>query len=443
MNLANNKHQLSGLLVNGLQKRLLLFLLMANLFSVFMVFSGLSPFTDRVAAWCEPNATIFNNSETFTEECKLGNLSEIEKLPAGRVLTNSEYDSKIEQCRNGDAGGWDNSPSELHYSDDERRARCANAIVSCQKYAIDVADCTPNNVKTMSGSECNSGRLSGNGNDDCQRLKEMNGAHIDEIKESVCGGEADNAAGAQATNDCKAAVSSQCLQNVLNDDGTVKGNSFDDAQKCAVRESRELAKSPEVCESRGGIWIDKQYDDPTGGNSDVSAGCKNQGTDLINEEACKAGAASSGKRLVWKQTGGLDTSKPQDDDFGCVDLDNPDGEDNDNPDDPTAGPGGKTPTGSTKQCGSNAKVNLLECGSEGGGTALGNVLRIFVIVLSFGVGVAAVGGLAWSAIQYASASDNQGNVSAARERIRNIVIGLFLFGFLIAITNWLVPGGVL
>ena len=65
-----------------------------------------------------------------------------------------------------------------------------------------------------------------------------------------------------------------------------------------------------------------------------------------------------------------------------------------------------------------------------------------MIVLSFGVGIAATGSIAYSAIRYAGARDNQSDVSLARERIRNVVIGLLLYGFLIAIANWLVPGGI-
>lgn len=97
--------------------------------------------------------------------------------------------------------------------------------------------------------------------------------------------------------------------------------------------------------------------------------------------------------------------------------------------------------GGKKKCG-QASTNIIGCGSDQGATALSNVLRIFVIVLTFGVGIAAVASIAYSAIRYAGARDNQSDVSLARERIRNVVIGLLLYGFLIAIANWLVPGGI-
>lgn len=95
----------------------------------------------------------------------------------------------------------------------------------------------------------------------------------------------------------------------------------------------------------------------------------------------------------------------------------------------------------TGKCG-DARTNIISCEGQGG-TALGNVLRIFVIVLSISIGIGAVGGLAYAAMLYAKAEDNSGNVSTARTLILNIVIGLFLYGFMLAIIQWLVPGGVI
>ncbi len=97
--------------------------------------------------------------------------------------------------------------------------------------------------------------------------------------------------------------------------------------------------------------------------------------------------------------------------------------------------------GTGKNCG-EAETVLVTCKGEGV-QAIGDVLRIIITVLSILIGVAAVGGLAWASILYAKAQDNAGNVSEARELIRNIVIGLLLYGFLVAIVNWLVPGGVI
>jgi hypothetical protein len=96
---------------------------------------------------------------------------------------------------------------------------------------------------------------------------------------------------------------------------------------------------------------------------------------------------------------------------------------------------------SGENCG-EAETVLISCEGEGV-QAIGDVLRIIITVLTVSIGVAAVGGLAWASVLYAKAEDNSASVSEARELIRNIVIGILLYGFLVAIINWLVPGGVI
>lgn len=97
--------------------------------------------------------------------------------------------------------------------------------------------------------------------------------------------------------------------------------------------------------------------------------------------------------------------------------------------------------GTGKNCG-QAETVLITCSGTGVG-AIGDVLRIVITVLSVLIGVAAVGGLAWASVLYAKAEDSEGNTKESKELIRNIVIGLLLYGFMIAIINWLVPGGVI
>lgn len=97
--------------------------------------------------------------------------------------------------------------------------------------------------------------------------------------------------------------------------------------------------------------------------------------------------------------------------------------------------------GTGKKCG-EAETILIQCEGEGV-TAIGNVLRIIITVISILIGVAAVGGLAWASLLYAKATDSEGDTKESKELIRNIVIGLLLYGFMIAIVNWLVPGGII
>ncbi|MFZ1360801.1 MAG: hypothetical protein WAS27_02130 [Candidatus Saccharimonadales bacterium] len=111
---------------------------------------------------------------------------------------------------------------------------------------------------------------------------------------------------------------------------------------------------------------------------------------------------------------------------------------NDNDNDPGSTSGGYSST--TKDCG-GAKTNLLACKGEGV-EAIADVLKIVLGVLTAIVGIVAVGGIAYASVLYASAEDNAGNVSKAKGIIRDVAIGLVLYGFLVAIVNWLVPGGI-
>lgn len=71
------------------------------------------------------------------------------------------------------------------------------------------------------------------------------------------------------------------------------------------------------------------------------------------------------------------------------------------------------------------------------------ILKYGISALTVLVGVGAVAGIAWEAVQYARAQDDQSIVSNARKRIRDIVIGLVAYVFMIAILGWLIPGGIL
>lgn len=169
-------------------------------------------------------------------------------------------------------------------------------------------------------------------------------------------------------------------------------------------------------------------------------------SDFTNADECKRNGGEF--KLLQKagETGPGDTTL-EEDRYECV-RPGSDGSDDQAPGDPAQclkdGNGnciGGTFEEVTGECG-DARTNIISCEGEGG-EALGNVLRVFVVVLSVSIGIAAVGGLAYASVLYAKAEDNSGNVSSARTLILNIVIGLFLYGFLIAIVNWLIPGGVI
>lgn len=94
------------------------------------------------------------------------------------------------------------------------------------------------------------------------------------------------------------------------------------------------------------------------------------------------------------------------------------------------------------ECG-GTQTQLISCNSAAGVGTIGDLIRIAVSVMTVIIGIVATGGLAYAALLYASAQDNQNKVSESITIIRNIVIGLLLYGFMVAIVNWLIPGGVI
>jgi len=58
------------------------------------------------------------------------------------------------------------------------------------------------------------------------------------------------------------------------------------------------------------------------------------------------------------------------------------------------------------------------------------------------VGIAAVVSIIFAGIQYSSSADDPGTVTKAKQRVFNVVIGLLAYIFLLALLNYLIPGGV-
>lgn len=95
-------------------------------------------------------------------------------------------------------------------------------------------------------------------------------------------------------------------------------------------------------------------------------------------------------------------------------------------------------------CG-DTKTQLVACdkGTKTGLGAINGLITMTINILSVLVGTVAVAGLGYAAILYAGAQDNGNQVSEAKTIVRNIVIGLVLYVFTIAILNWLIPGGII
>lgn len=101
---------------------------------------------------------------------------------------------------------------------------------------------------------------------------------------------------------------------------------------------------------------------------------------------------------------------------------------------------------STPQTCGEAKTSIIACTGSNGKSAKENpIWQILIMVLNIlaaGVGIAAVGGIAYAAILYSSAGDNAAQTKKAIEVITNIVIGIVAYGLMYLVLNYLIPGGI-
>jgi len=76
------------------------------------------------------------------------------------------------------------------------------------------------------------------------------------------------------------------------------------------------------------------------------------------------------------------------------------------------------------------------------GTGIWAILILVLNIMTGMVALAAVGGIAYAAILYASAEDKSAQVQQAKEKIFGVVMGLVLFAGMYAILQFLIPGGI-
>lgn len=88
-----------------------------------------------------------------------------------------------------------------------------------------------------------------------------------------------------------------------------------------------------------------------------------------------------------------------------------------------------------------ADTSVITCNGEGGAALVDIVGQVIKIMTVLG-GVLAVGAVVVGAILYSASGNNPQNMQKAKSIWMNTAIGLTLFGFFVAITNFLIPGGV-
>lgn len=91
-------------------------------------------------------------------------------------------------------------------------------------------------------------------------------------------------------------------------------------------------------------------------------------------------------------------------------------------------------------CG-GAETAVISCDGTGS-TAIIDIIKQIIKILTAGIGVAAFGAVVYGAFLYTTSEGSPDKVKKAREVWTNTVIGLLMFAFMVAITNFIIPGGV-
>ena len=71
-----------------------------------------------------------------------------------------------------------------------------------------------------------------------------------------------------------------------------------------------------------------------------------------------------------------------------------------------------------------------------------DILNMILLVVTTGVGIAAVCAIVYAGVLYITARDNAGQVSKAKTMIMNTVIGVVAYILMWAFLQWIIPGGV-
>ena len=99
------------------------------------------------------------------------------------------------------------------------------------------------------------------------------------------------------------------------------------------------------------------------------------------------------------------------------------------------------------ECGGTT-TSIINCGQNNAGSDIENngiwgVLELVINILTAGIGIAAVGGVIYGSVLYASSGANPDNVKKAKTIITNIAIGLIAYGLMYAFLNYIIPGGII
>ncbi len=99
-----------------------------------------------------------------------------------------------------------------------------------------------------------------------------------------------------------------------------------------------------------------------------------------------------------------------------------------------------SPALAATKCG-DADTAVIKCDGTGE-EALFDLVRQAVRILTGAVFALAVGAVVFGAVLYTTSGDSPEGIKKARTIWMNTVIGLIMFAFMVALTNFLIPGGV-
>lgn len=87
------------------------------------------------------------------------------------------------------------------------------------------------------------------------------------------------------------------------------------------------------------------------------------------------------------------------------------------------------------QCDGGVNTALFGCYRDG----IWGILELAIDVLTIGIGAAAVLGIVISGIQYMTASGDPAQMTKAKRRLIEIVIGILAYGVFYSVLKWLIP----
>lgn len=99
------------------------------------------------------------------------------------------------------------------------------------------------------------------------------------------------------------------------------------------------------------------------------------------------------------------------------------------------------PVFADSECG-GAKTSIINCSGATGDAAILGIIKMVIQIMTAGIGILAVGTVIYGGILYSASGGSPDNIKKAKELWVNTAIGLLIFAFFVAITNFLIPGGV-